>query len=536
MGEKLYKLDQVSIRMVQESPLYSSEPMSSPEDAARLLSDFMKDYDRELFCVVALDARMKPINIHIASMGTLDAAIVHPREVMKSLVLANAHSMMLAHNHPSGDTHPSSEDVQLTDKLAKLGELLEIPVVDHIIVSGRADEYYSFRENAVLPVEKHVYAQRPEEIRLGYVAEEGKAYGKDRVAEITEKLEQGVKDLFNSETYTGYLKTMAKFHHYSLNNTLLIALQRPDASLVAGYQSWLKDHHRQVRKGEKGIRILAPAIFKAKAQQDKIDPHTHQVLRDEQGNPLKETVEVERTSFRVTTVFDIAQTDGEPLPSLGVEKLEGDVKDYTKLLDALMATAKVPVVLEDIREHGVKGYFSDLEKKIVVRGGMSRMQTVKTLIHEMSHAALHSDAVPGGKEKDRQTKEVEAESVAFTVCQSYGIDTSDYSFGYIAGWSSGKEMPELKSSLKTIRDTADEMITEIDARLLAMERSEEKTKGKAAEAEARSLSGMEKLKDMQKQAAEKKADRNQGTPEALAGMTADSPATQHRIKKGDACR
>ena len=289
-----------------------------------------------------------------------------------------------------------------------------------------------------------------------------------QVHEITDKLEQGIKELFESERFKEYLRTMSKFYNYSFNNTLLIAMQKPEATYVAGYTSWQRNFDRQVMKGEKGIKILAPAPYKAQEEREKIDPVTQKPVIGADGKAVTETVEVLRPAFKVVSVFDVSQTDGKELPDIIVDELKGTVENYEAFFDALKQESPVPISFEDI-PGGAKGFFSPVESRIAIQEGMSEIQTVKTAIHEIAHAKLHAvkpdeKAAPEDK-KDRHTKEVEAESVAYTVCQRYGIETSDYSFGYIAGWSSGKETKELKSSLDTIRKTAAEMIEGIDAKL-----------------------------------------------------------------------
>ena len=289
-----------------------------------------------------------------------------------------------------------------------------------------------------------------------------------QVREITDKLEQGIKELFESERFKEYLRTMSKFYNYSFNNTLLIAMQKPEATYVAGYTSWQRNFDRQVMKGEKGIKILAPAPYKAQEEREKIDPATQKPVIGADGKAVTETVEVLRPAFKVVSVFDVSQTDGKELPDIIVDELKGTVENYEAFFDALRQESPVPISFEDI-PGGAKGFFSPVESRIAIQEGMSEIQTVKTAIHEIAHAKLHAvkpdeKAAPEDK-KDRHTKEVEAESVAYTVCQRYGIETSDYSFGYIAGWSSGKETKELKSSLDIIRKTAAEMIEGIDAKL-----------------------------------------------------------------------
>lgn len=303
----------------------------------------------------------------------------------------------------------------------------------------------------------------------------------DQLKEITERLEQGVKDIFTSEMYTKYLLTMSKFHNYSFNNTLLIAMQRPDATLVAGYNAWKNKFNRYVKKGEKGIQIIAPAPVKEREEREKIDKDTGLTVLNESGEPEIEVVERVIPRFRVTTVFDYAQTDGEPLPTLEANELTARVKDYTLLKEAIEQVSPVPIRFGEI-EGNAKGYYSHVDKEICVRADMGESQTIKTMIHEVAHAMLHdSDQMKQrGEEKDQLTKETEAESIAFTVCSALGIDTSDYSFPYVASWASGKELKELKDSMDTIRLTAADFLEKLETavaersveRMTAMEYAE----------------------------------------------------------------
>ena len=296
---------------------------------------------------------------------------------------------------------------------------------------------------------------------------------KQKVKEITDRLEEGLKELFEGEKYKSYLNTMSKFHNYSANNIQLIEMQCPDATYVAGYKAWQRNFERHVNKGERGIRILAPAPYKIKEEQEKIDPVTNEPVLDRDGMPVMEEVEIKIPAFRVVTVFDYSQTDGKELPGLGVNELHGNVERYQDFMEALERVSPVPIRYEEM-EGDRKGYFIDLSRPIAIKEGMSEAQTAKTGVHEVAHAKLHAREAEQDTEnavyKDRETKEVEAESIAYTVCQHFGIDTSDYSFGYIAGWSSGKEMPELKSSLDTIRRTSSELIKGIEAQLLEIEK------------------------------------------------------------------
>lgn len=289
----------------------------------------------------------------------------------------------------------------------------------------------------------------------------------ERLKEVTDTLEQGIKDLFESGRYAEYLKIMSKFHRYSYNNALLIALQYPGASRIAGFQAWKKDFGRTVKRGEKGIRILAPCPYQTMVEREKIDPTTRRPVLDENGRPVKENVMVKRQSFKVATVFDVSQTEGKELPSLCVNELTGSVEHYNTLIPAVEAVSPVPVYFNFPFPSAAKGCFSHIEQCVYIRPGMSEVQTLKTLIHEVSHAKCHALPVENGivtglPEKDRHTREVEAESIAYVVCHHFGVDTSDYSFGYIAGWSKNRELEELKSSLEFIRETAAELIDGIE--------------------------------------------------------------------------
>ena len=295
---------------------------------------------------------------------------------------------------------------------------------------------------------------------------------KERLQELTDMLEAGIRDIFASDKYREMLAVMSKFHDYSVNNTMLIAMQKPDATLVAGFNQWKKDFGRSVKKGEKGIKILAPSAYKSKKEEIKRDPDTDLPILDENGKPVKEEVEEMRMAFRSVTVFDVSQTDGKPLPEITVNELTGDIKDFDKLMGVLRDISPVPISFAPI-DSEAKGFYDPNTKSITVKEGMSDVQTVKTAIHEITHAKLHDyDAVKarGDKPKDLNTKEVEAESVAFAVCQHFGIDTSDYSFGYVASWSKAKDTPELKASLETIHDTAAEMIKVISEKYLGIEK------------------------------------------------------------------
>ena len=299
----------------------------------------------------------------------------------------------------------------------------------------------------------------------------------EKLKEITDRLEQGITELFESERYREYLRVMSKFHNYSINNTLLIAMQKPDASLVAGFSAWKNNFGRNVMKGQKGIKIIAPSPYKVKQEMKKIDPHTQQPIIGKDGKPVTEEKEITIPAYKVVSVFDVSQTEGKELPDIAVDELTGDVERYRDFFAALEKTSPVPIGFEQIPGSS-HGYYHLEDKRIAIQEGMSELQTLKTAIHEIAHAKLHDIDLnaPENEQQpriDRRTREVEAESVAYTVCQHYGLDTSDYSFGYVAGWSSGRELSELKSSLETIRSAAAEIINSIDETLAELSKAQD---------------------------------------------------------------
>ena len=311
--------------------------------------------------------------------------------------------------------------------------------------------------------EAQIEGEIPENIQKKIDWIESRDKRADELHQITDKLEKGVKDVFQSDKYKQFLNVMAKFPRYSVNNTMLIMMQKPDAQLCQSFTGW-KQMGRYVKKGEKGISILAPAPYKIEREQTKLDDKGRPVF-DADGEPVKEKVEVTIRAFKVVKTFDLSQTDGKELPTIGPSELVGNIEGYPKLLQALQEISPVPVSFELI-DGDAKGFYHLEDKKIVVQDGMSEVQTIKTLLHEMAHQKLHDkDNVPEAKDISRNGKEVEAESVAYVVCQHYGINTSDYSFSYVAGWSEGKETPELKASLDKIRQTASEFIYQIDQKM-----------------------------------------------------------------------
>ena len=635
MDKNIFALDKVAIRLVKEPPLYSDTPIDSPKAVVQVMADTLKDYDREVFAIINLRPDLKPINVNIVSVGALDQSLVHPREAIKSMVLSNAASVMMVHNHTTGSISPSKDDIAVTDRMAQLCGLLGIKLIDHIIV-GPGKDYYSFHEKGVLPlpnikyetdinsleigglkvaetptaeptkarvvsftvaecsefhnmgefheniatvkeameifekippkrmsaipavgirvadkenpeqvaemdviVGKHIdlqlleyipeiaenkaaqfaiaemihamadatiYGEVPEEIQKKVLVIESKEKQTAQLKEITDKLEQGVQDVFQSDSYKELLNVMARMPHYSINNQILIAMQTSgQATMCQSFTGW-KQVGRYVKAGEKGIKIFAPAPYTIQKEMDKLDAQGKPVL-DSDGEPVKETQEVTVNTFKVVNTFDISQTDGKEIPTIGVDELSGDVDRFSALMDALTEVCPVPIAFEDI-PGDAKGYYSQTEKRIAIQEGMSEVQTVKTVLHEMAHQKLHAkEVVAKSDDKSRRSKEVEAESVAFVVCQHYGIDTSDYSFGYVAGWSAGKETPELKTSLQTIRDAASQMISAIDDKLEERAKAKETTKKKSVK---------EKLAEGKEKAAKTPVKRNKAKGAEIA--------------------
>ena len=630
MDSRPFHLDKVAIRMVKEPPLFSEVPINSPQAAVKMMADTLKDYDREVFAIINFRPDLKPINVNFVSMGALDQSLVHPREAIKSMVLSNAASVMMVHNHTTGAVFPSKDDVAVTDRMAQLCSMLGIKLLDHVIV-GPGNDYYSFQEKGILPVPNLKYETNIEQLEFGgmkvaetatmekqsvkevsfvvaecsefhnmgelhenvgtvkeaitlfeqippermhgipaigirvtdtdnpelfteidivrgktidvdmlsYVPEiannkaaqfaiaemihampeaeiigvlpeeiqkkvgviESREKQAEQFKEITDKLEQGVSDVFSSDNYKQFLDTMAKFPRYSVNNNILIMMQKPDAQMCQSFTGW-KEMGRFVKKGEKGIKILAPAPYTIQREQTKLDDRGNPML-DKDGEPIMESVEIKVNAFKVVSTFDVSQTEGKELPTLGVDELTGGVDGYGTFMEALKEVCPVPMTFENI-EGGAKGFYSQTEKRIAIQEGMSEAQTVKTAIHEMAHQKLHAIENHGSKQT-RGSKEVEAESVAYTVCQHYGIDTSDYSFSYVAGWSEGKEMPELKASLDTIRRAASEMITAIDEKVeeLVAQKTQEQIAAVPESAKPDTVDRKEELAELLKATVEK---------------------------------
>lgn len=506
----MYRLNQVAIRMVEMPPLLSDVPMDGPEAAVKVMADMLKDYDREVVAIVNLQTDGKPINMNVVSMGALDQSIAHPREILKSTILSNASAIMLVHNHPSNKLQPSMDDIATTARVKQLCDLIGVKFLDHIIV-GPGRDYYSFHQKQQIPLSSLKLTNNLEDIELeGFRVAENTAVKEEKktvtltVAECSEFHNMGE---FH-ENITSVAEAVAKFkeippermHGIPAIGIRVADLKNPEDSVemdvLIGKRIDL-DMLRYVPdiaenwQAQQMIAALIHDMPEAQIEgeipeniQKKIDwiesrdkraDELHQItdkldekgrpVFDADGEPVKEKVEVTIRAFKVVKTFDLSQTDGKELPTIGPSELVGNIEGYPKLLQAIQEISPVPVSFELI-DGDAKGFYHLEDKKIVVQDGMSEVQTIKTLLHEMAHEKLHDkDNVPEAKDISRNGKEVEAESVAYVVCQHYGINTSDYSFSYVAGWSEGKETPELKASLDKIRQTASEFIYQIDQKM-----------------------------------------------------------------------
>lgn len=446
-----YQIPEVQIR-IKEGPttLYSEDPISSPESAARLIGDrLLRDMDREYLIAVSLNNHLQPINYSIVSIGTINQAPASPKEICKSLVLSNAAEFMLMHNHPSGDVEPSGEDRALTAKMVQVGRLLDVPLVDHVIIGGGSGAYYSFAEHGALSADAS----------KGIVQDGSAKYNphgrhkppQDRVAELTDKLQAGVADYLRSDRYKQLLDTFSRFYRYSTNNSILIALQNPAATQVASYTTW-QSLGRYPVKGTHGMQIICPAPYHHKEMRDVTDPDT--------GATHKEEVTVQRMGFRAATVFDVSQTDGKPLPEVA-PALDGDIADNDLIAAVKDAVPPGISVVVGPVSGAAKGYFSRTEREIRVKDGMSGRQTLKTLIHETAHSLLHDSKSADAEKTSVEDKEIQAESVAYVICQHYGIDTGDYSFPYVGTWAAGN-IKDVMRNLDTVKRCSASLIDSID--------------------------------------------------------------------------
>lgn len=448
-----YELPQVSIRMIKEAPLMSDIPFETPMEVVEVMSRYLEIWDREVVCVVNLQSDLRPINMSIVAIGSLDCSMIAIRDVVKSSILSNAAYMTIFHNHPSGKLRPSTHDILFTSRLIQAGDLVDIPLVDHVIV-GKNGEHYSFYEQHKMEKPQRNYAKHIGELRFSFLREEKAHYhssdenpiGK-KMDDIMKSLETGLQAFLDgdAERYKCFLQVMSKFHRYSINNQMLIALQDPEATLVNSFDGW-KKVKRYVRKAEKGIRIICPVKTKVRKM-------------TEDGEEKEE----EKLTFKPSVVFDLRQTDGEELPLQRLSELKGSVENYERLIQSLIKCSPVDVFFENFNGDA-KGFYSSVGKKIVVKLGMDEKQTAKTLIHEIAHAICDAEGLDKGA--DRYAKETKAESIAYVVSKAYDIDTSSYSFGYLGSWSKEHDTKELRENLSQIRTVSSYLIKEIQDHML----------------------------------------------------------------------
>lgn len=467
----MYQIPEVRIKMCAGSEkLYSNEPIDSPGKAAQIIGDqLLKDADREYLIATSLDNKLRPINYSVVSIGTADAALAEPKEIFKNLILSNSCAFMLMHNHPSGDPTPSQEDFDVTRRLTDAGNILGIPLVDHVVYGGGAGSYYSFKANGQLP---------EQELR-SIAADSTARYQSGKPVESTEKSSQtirdtdeaikqikaGVRRCATSDDWKHIMDVFSRFHSYSLNNCLLIHMQNPTATNVASYTTW-KSLNRHVIAGQKGMKIICPASYRKKEEREVVDEKT--------GEKKKEMVEVQRLAFRLGTVFDVSQTDGEPLPEI-THELQGELTDRD-LFEAAKRSAPtgISVVIGSV-DGSAKGYYSPAECEIRVKEGMSEAQQMKTLAHELGHAYAEAEYTEQDH-FDTPDKELQAESIAYIVCQHYGIDSGEqYSFPYLTGWSGG-DAEKIMPNLEVIKKCSAGIIRNVDQNLDQI-RTEKATEG-----------------------------------------------------------
>ena len=503
-----YELKQVQVRLrlSEAGSIYSSKEITNDVRAAEVMSDVLAQMDREYICVVNLDTKNRPINYNIVSIGDINTAIVPIQNIFKSTILSNSARIMLMHNHPSGDLTPSMQDMNLTKRIYQIGNLMNLPLVDHVIVAGGSGQTYSLLEN--YPELFRMSEAVTQEIMQGIVQEETAVYGgqrsgkvssagkdapngthqyktkedrqKEALDDVSKQVEEGIRKVFNNDNYRDYLKVVSRFHTYSFNNTVLIAAQKPDATLCAGFNAWKFKYGRHVKKGEKGIRIISPVKVKETVQEEKTDPNTGQPVFNEDGQLAATPKVVWKQRFRASTVFDIGQTEGNPVP----ENLQMELRQLTSTqegFDAFMAG------LRDISHRqfryvelpeGPDSFYDADSREIVIREGMEPGETLKAAVREASQQLLFDREQAGNRTADKtpETRELEAASAAYIICDHFGLDTSDFSFPSLDSWSSGQDLKALRESGNTIRGTASQVIRSVEYQLQDLQKEMTETR------------------------------------------------------------
>ena len=493
-----YELKQVQVRLrlSEASPIYSSKEITNHVRAAEVMSDVLAQMDREYVCVVNLDTKNRPINFNIVSIGDINTAIAPPQNIFKSAILSNSARIMLMHSHPSGDLTPSAQDMSLTKNVYQLGTLMNIPLVDHVIVAGGTGQTYSLMENH--PELFRLSDAVTQEILQGIVQEEQAVYGaqrsgkamssagkeepdgtlryktkenrqKEALDDVSKQVEEGIRKAFSNDHYRDYLKVVSRFPAYSFNNTVLIAAQKPDATLCAGFNAWKFKYGRHVRKGEKGIRIITPVKVKETVQEEKTDPNTGQPVFGEDGQLVTSSKTVWKQRFQASTVFDLGQTEGDPMPEntlAGLRKLINTQEGFDAFLAGLGDISHLSVRFEKM-PGGKDSVYDAYSRVIVIREGMEQGDTLKAAVREVSQRLLHDREQAGNRSADKtqETRELEAASAAYIICDHFGLDTSDFSFPSLDDWSSRQDLKALRETGTTIRGTASQVIRSVEYQL-----------------------------------------------------------------------
>ena len=492
-----YELKQVQVRLrlSEAGSLYSSKEITSDVRAAEVMSDVLAQMDREYVCVVNLDTKNRPINFNVVGIGDISTAMAPLQNIFKSGILSNSARIMLMHNHPSGDLIPSMEDLSLTKRVYQTGTLMNIPLVDHVIVAGGTGQTYSLLENH--PELFRMSEAVTQEIMQGIVQEEKAEYGiqgsgkvtstgkdasdgafrhktkeerqKEALDDVSKQIEEGIRKAFSNDNYRDYLNVVSRFHTYSFNNTVLIAAQKPDATLCAGFNAWKFKYGRHVKKGEKGFRIITPVKVKEIIQEEKTDPNTGQPVFGEDGQLVTSPKTVWKQRFQASTVFDLGQTEGDPMPEntlAGLRKLINTQEGFDAFLAGLGDISHLPVRFEEM-PGGKDSIYDAYSREIVIREGMARGDTLKAAVREVSQRLLHDRKQAGNRSADitQETRELEAASAAYIICDHFGLDTSDFSFPSLDAWSHGRDLKELRETGTTIRGTASQVIRSVEYQL-----------------------------------------------------------------------
>ncbi len=507
-----YELKQVQVRLrlSEAGSIYSSKEITSHVRAAEVMADVLAQMDREYVCVVNLDIKNRPINFNIVSIGDIETAIAPPQNIFKSAILSNSARIMLMHSHPSGDLSPSMEDMALTKRVYQIGTMMNIPLVDHVIVAGGTGRTYSLLENhpelfrmseavtqeilrGVVQEEKAVYgAQRfgktasagKEELdgtnqhNLQYKTKEDRQ--KEALDDVSKQVDEGIRKAFTNDNYRDFLKVVSRFHTYSFNNTVLIAAQKPEATMCAGFNAWKFKYGRHVKKGEKGIRIITPVKVKETVQEEKTDPNTGQPVYGENGQLATSPKVVWKQRFRASTVFDLGQTEGDPMPEnlqTGFRQLISTQEGFHAVMAGLEDISHLPVSFAEMPE-GTASFYDVAGKEIVIREGMEQGEALKAAVREVTQRLLHDREQAGNRPKDlsQETRELEAASAAYIICDHFGLDTSDFSFPSLDSWSSGQDLKALRESGNAIRGTASQVIRSVEYQLQDLQKEMEETR------------------------------------------------------------